>query len=210
MVGPEGWRGAEVLRFLAGRRAEEGPPSTRELASAVGLRSSRSAQRWLERLEARGLIERGEARAERRPRPVRLTERGFEALGTAPLMGRIAAGRGLEAVADEEAYGLGGELLLPRSGRRRYLLRVVGDSMIGAHIADGDLLVVEEDETPADGEVVVALLRGGEEVTVKRLRRQGETVRLEPRNGEHEDIVVPAGDVVVQGRVVWVIHPPRR
>lgn len=80
---------------------------------------------------------------------------------------------------------------------RRYLLRVVGDSLIMAHIADGDLLVVEEDETPTDGEVVVALIRGEEEVTVKRLRREGETVRLEPRNGEHEDIVVPAGDVVV-------------
>ena len=73
--------------------------------------------------------------------------------------------------------------------------------MIVAHIADGNILVAEEEEAPADGEVVVALIRGGKEVTVKRLRREGKTVRLEPRNGEHEDIVVPAGEVVVRGRV---------
>jgi repressor LexA len=81
--------------------------------------------------------------------------------------------------------------------------------MIGAHIADGDLLVVEEDEDPPDGTVVVALLRGGEEVTVKRLYREGGNVRLRPENGDHEDLVLPAGDVRIQGRVVYVVHPPR-
>ncbi len=105
------------------------------------------------------------------------------------------------------------ELLGSRSGKSRYLLRVVGQSMIGAHIADGDLLVVEEDEDPPDGTVVAALLRGGEEVTVKRLYRErdevGETLRLRPENGDHEDLVVPAEDVTVQGRVVYVVHPPR-
>ena len=87
-------------------------------------------------------------------------------------MGRIAAGRGLEAVAMDEAYSLAAELLAARSGRRRYLLRVVGQSMVGARIEDGDLLVVEEDEAPLDGAVIVALLGNGEEVTVKRLYRE--------------------------------------
>lgn len=132
-----------------------------------------------------------------------------------PLLGRIAAGRGLEAIAvGDEAYSLAAELLGSRSGRPRYLLRVVGQSMIGAHIDDGDLLVVEEDEAPPDGEVVVALLRGGEEVTVKRLYRErgeaGDNVRLKPENGEHEDLVVPDEDLKVQGRVVYVVHPPRK
>jgi repressor LexA len=88
-------------------------------------------------------------------------------------MGRIAAGRGLEAVAVDEAYSLLAELLAARSGRRRYLLlRVVGQSMVGARIEDGDLLVVEEDEAPLDGAVIVALLGNGEEVTLKRLYRE--------------------------------------
>lgn len=80
----------------------------------------------------------------------------------------------------------------------------------GARPCDGDLLIVEEDEDPADGEVVVALIGDGEEVTVKRLRREGGLVRLAAENGEHRDIVVPAGEVVLQGRVVGVVHPPRR
>jgi repressor LexA len=61
--------------------------------------------------------------------------------------------------------------------------------MSEARIEDGDLLVVEEDENPPDGTVVVALLRNGEEATVKRLRREGETVRLRSQNGGYEDIV---------------------
>jgi repressor LexA len=123
-------------------------------------------------------------------------------------MGKIAAGRGLEAVATDEAYSLAAELLSTRSGRRRYLLWVVGQSMVGARIEDGDLLVVEEDEAPPDGAVVVALLRDGEEVTVKPIYTEGNEVRLRPENGEHDELVLPAEDVRVQGRVVYVVHPP--
>jgi repressor LexA len=199
--------GMKVLRLLARREARnEEPPSVREVAREAGYASSRSGQRVLEALECAGLVRRGEALSRKR-RPVGLTERGWEALGEAPLLGRVAAGRGLEAIEDAEAYSLAGGLLSARGGRRRYLLRVVGDSMVGAGIADGDLLVVEEDEDPPDGEVVVALIGGGEEVTVKRIHREGERVRLKPQNGEHADIVVPAGDVVIQGRAVGVIHP---
>jgi repressor LexA len=81
--------------------------------------------------------------------------------------------------------------------------------MIGAHIADGDLLIVEEDEDPPDGTVVAALIGDGEEVTVKRLYREGDILRLKPDNGDHQDLVVPAHDVKIQGRVVYVVHPPR-
>jgi repressor LexA len=113
-------------------------------------------------------------------------------------------------VATDEAYSLASELLAARAGRRRYLLRVVGQSMVGARIEDGDLLVVEEDEDPPDGAVIVALLRDGEEVTVKRLYREGgDRVRLRPENGDYEELVLPAEDVRGQGRVVYVLHPPR-
>src|SRR5829696_4767639 len=113
----------EMLRRLARANVKgEGSPSVREVGEAVG---------------ARG---------------IRLTEKGWEAAGEMPLLGRIAAGRGLEAVTvGDEAYSLAAELVGSRLGRRRYLLRVVGQSMIGAHIADGDHLVVEEDEDPPDG-----------------------------------------------------------
>jgi repressor LexA len=203
-------RGREILRFLASRAARgQNPPSIREMGAAIGLRSSRSAYVHLGKLEKEGYVERSGTGA----RTTRLTDQGWQAVldGDTPLLGRIAAGRGLEAVVmGDEAYSLAAELLLPSSGKRRYLLRVVGQSMTGARIEDGDLLVVEEDEDPPDGAVVVALLRDGEEVTVKKLHRDGNTVRLKPQNGEHEDIVLPAEDLKVQGRIVYVIHPPAR
>lgn len=198
----------EILRYLA-RRAEDvgAPPSIREIGRGVGLKSAQSVYHHLGKLEAGGYIE----RLNDRSRTPVLTEKGWEAVGEIPLLGRIAAGRGLEAVAvNDEAYSLAAELLASRLGKRRYLLRVVGQSMTGARIEDGDLLVVEEDESPPDGEIVVALLNGGDEVTVKKFYRDGELVKLKPRNGDHEDIVVPADEVRIQGRVTHVIHPPVR
>ena len=81
--------------------------------------------------------------------------------------------------------------------------------MNGARIEEGDLLLVEENEDPPNGTVVVALLHG-EKVTVKRIYREGAVVRLRPHNGEHRDIVVPAEEVRIQGEVVYVLHPPSR
>ena len=172
MVVPENWKiKMEMLRRLARANVRgDRPPSVREVGEAVGLRSSQTAYKHLKKLEEAGYVE----REGRRARGIRLTEKGWEAAGEMPLLGRIAAGRGLEAVTvGDEAYSLAAELVGSRSGRRRYLLRVVGQSMIGAHIADGDLL------------------------------------RLRPENGDHEDLVVPAEDVTIQGRVVYVVHPPR-
>src|SRR5919112_903424 len=97
---------------------------------------------------------------------------------------------------------------LRRLEEEGYVRREGGQSMVGARIEDGDLLVIEEDEDPPAGTVVVALLREGEEVTVKRLYRDGERVRLRPENGDHEELVLPAEEVRVQGRVVYVVHPP--
>ena len=81
--------------------------------------------------------------------------------------------------------------------------------MTGARIEDGDTLLVEENEDPPDGTVVLALLRG-EEVTIKRLYRDGENVRLRYQNGEPREIVLPAEDVQIQGEIIRVIHAPLR
>jgi repressor LexA len=190
-----------ILEFLAGRNPADGPPAVREVAEAVGLRSSQTVHQHLLKLEEDGYVERGKIPGRKR-RPLRLTEKGWGAVSTRPLLGRIAAGRGLEATANEEPYSLAAELLSSRSGRRRFLLEAKGDSMTGAGIEEGDLLVVEENPSPPDGSVVAALVLGKEEeATVKVLRREGDTVRLEARNGAHEDIVVPAERIVVQGTV---------
>jgi repressor LexA len=197
----------KILQFLARRAGDAGaPPSIREIGKAVGLKSAQTVHHHLGKLDGEGYIR----RLDDRSRTPVLTEKGWEAVGEMLLLGRIAAGRGLEAVAlDGAAYSLTSELLSSRSGRRRYTLKVEGDSMTGARIEEGDLLVVEEDESPPDGTVVVALL-GGEKVTVKRLYREGEMVRLKSHNGEHQDIMVSAEDVRVQGKVVYVVHPPGR
>ena len=178
----------------------------REIGAAVGLGSTQTVHYHLGRLEEEGYV----SRVGRGARMLGLTGKGWEAAGHMTLLGRIAAGRGLEAVATDEAYSLAAELLASRSGKRRYLLRVVGQSMVGARIEDGDLLVVEEDESPPDGSIVVVLLREGEEVTVKRFYREGEMLRLRPEAlpGEYEELVVPAEEARVQGRVVYVLHPP--
>lgn len=201
-------RGIEILRFLARRESRgEGAPSLREVSSAVGFKSSRSAYVHLQRLEEAGYVE----RESRRARGVRLTGRGWEAATTneVRLLGRIAAGRGLEAVVEGEAYSLATEIFGSRSGRGRYLLRVVGQSMVRAGIEEDDLLVVEEDDSPPDGAIAVVLVDGGEEVMVKRLYREEGLVRLKSENDGYEDVTLPPEAVLVQGRVVYVIHSPR-
>src|SRR5918994_3096857 len=200
-------RRKRILRYLARRAGAAGPPpSVREIGTAVGLRSSQTVHHHLLRLEEEGYV----ARLGRGARTLGLTDKGWEAAGQGALLGRIAAGRGLEAVATDEAYSLAAELLSARSGRRRYLLRVVGQSMVGARIEDGDLLVVEEDESPPDGSVVVVLLREGEEVTVKRFFREGEMLRLRPEAlpGEYEEMVVPAGEGRGEGSGGYGFYPP--
>lgn len=197
-----------ILEFLARWDQTLGPPTVREIGEAVGLSSSQTVHHHLRKLEADGYVERGTA-SNHKQRPLRLTQRGWQAISTRPLLGQIAAGRGLEAIANEEPYSLAGELLSPRSGRRRFLLEAKGSSMTGAGIEEGDLLVVEENPSPPNGSVVAALILDKEEATVKVLRREGEKVRLKPRNGAHEDIVVPAERVAVQGTVEWVIRRVR-
>ena len=193
----------EILKLIAHRSYRAGaPPSIREIGEAVGLRSTQTVYHHLGRLEADGYVRRLDDRT-RTPVP---TEKGWEAVGRVPMLGRVAAGRGLEAMAvGDEAYPLVADLLSPRSGRGRYVLRVIGESMTDARIEEGDLLVVEEDPSPPDGSVVVALLKG-EETTVKVLRRENGLVRLEARNDGHKDIVLSADDVEVQGRVLHVIQ----
>ena len=195
-------RDVKILRHLAKREVRgEGPPTVREVAGAGGFGSSRSGGLRLAKLAEGGFVEWGVAPSRKR-RPVRLTRSGWEVVGEMPVLGRIAAGPGMDAVGVEGArLGLWRGILAGES----FLLEVRGDSMRGAGIEDGDSVIVERHDSPEDGEIVAALLYG-ETVTVKRLLREGERVRLKAENPAYEDIVVDGADVVIQGRVRGLIR----
>ena len=120
---------------------------------------------------------------------------------TLPLLGRIAAGRPLEAVENPESISLAD---FTRS-KDVYVLQVKGESMQDEAILDGDYVLVEKAETARDGEIVVALV-DGTDATLKRIYREGEKVRLQPSNATMQPIIVPARTVQVQGRVIGVLR----
>jgi repressor LexA len=120
-----------------------------------------------------------------------------------PLYGRIAAGFPIEALRDTSAY-----IDVPTAmlgGGEHYALEVAGDSMIDAGILDGDTAIIRRGEVAENGQIVVALVDEGE-VTLKRLRRRGASIALEPANPRHETRIFPADRVRVQGRLVGLMR----
>lgn len=120
-----------------------------------------------------------------------------------PMYGRIAAGLPIEALRDT-----GTHVAVPMAligGGEHYALEVAGDSMIEAGILDGDTVVIRRDDTAENGQIVVALIDDGE-VTLKRLRRRGNAVALEPANARYETRIVPSDRVQVQGRLVGLLR----
>ena len=120
-----------------------------------------------------------------------------------PLLGYVAAGRPIEAVPVPESLGVPVDLLPGRGSF--YVLEVRGSSMIDEHISDGDYVVVESREDAPDGSIVVALV-DGENVTVKKLFREGAVVRLQPANPELRPMILPEERVKVQGVVVGLMR----
>lgn len=122
---------------------------------------------------------------------------------TLPLYGRIAAGQPIEALRENAA-----EIEVPAAmlgAGEHYALEVVGDSMVDAGILDGDTAIVRMGETAENGQIVVALVDENE-VTLKRLRRRGNSIALEPANARHETRIFPAERVKVQGRLVGLFR----
>jgi repressor LexA len=120
-----------------------------------------------------------------------------------PLYGRIAAGLPIEALRDNSA-NIEVPMALLGSGEH-YALEVAGDSMIEAGILDGDTVVIRKTETAENGQIVVALIDDAE-VTLKRLRRRGNSIALEPANQRHETRIFPADQVKVQGHLVALLR----
>ena len=200
-------RQKEVLNYLVGFLNKNGySPSFEEIARAMKLTSLATVHKHLSTLEKKGFIRRGYNQSRsieivQLPKPVKeqVIERRIQEL---PLVGRIAAGRPLEAVEERETISLGD---FARGGNS-FVLQVKGNSMIEDHIMDGDFVVCEQTQVANAGDIVVALV-AGDEATLKRFYREGSgKVRLQPANSEMATIMVAAGDVKIQGRVIGVLR----
>ncbi len=219
----------ELLDFIKTRMDADGvPPSFDEMKEALDLRSKSGIHRLITALEERGFIRRLAHRAralEIVKLPEAMEKPGFkprliegskaeppraalavEAIHAMelPVMGRIAAGVPIEAIAEVSHHvAVPGSML---SGKgHHYALEVKGDSMIEAGINDGDIVVIREQATAENGDIVVALVEEAE-ATLKRFRRRGNMIALEAANPAYETRVYPDHAVRVQGRLVGLIR----
>lgn len=195
-------RQKQILDYLESYIQANGyAPSFEEIAEQFDFRSLATVHEHLTNLERKGYIRRthNESRAiEMVPLP------GQSGATELPLLGQVAAGEPIEAIAQPETLPVPNDLI-PRRGSS-YVLRVRGESMIDDHIEDGDLVVVHNRNTADNGEMVIALIQGTS-ATVKRLYREdGGWVRLQPANDEVRPIRIHEDDLLVQGVVVGVIR----
>jgi len=195
-------RQKEILDFIQKFRNERGvAPTHREICERFGFSSYGTAYKHLKLLGEKGFIKRD--RHQRRGLELIPAAAAAEPSVELPFLGRIAAGRPIEAVAGRELFPVP-PMLLGNRPADHYVLRVVGDSMIGEGIHDGDWVVVEQRDRARSGEMVVALL--GDDVTLKRFYPEGGTVRLQPAHPTMVPIRVAAGEVRVQGIVVGLMR----
>ncbi len=189
-------RQANVLQFIRDYAANhEISPTLDEIGTALGVNRVTIFEH-VRALETKGWIR----TSPHLSRSIRVIDAKAD-LGI-PILGRIAAGRPIEAVEDRETFDL--ESFFP-SDRDCFILRVQGDSMIDDQIRDGDYVLVESRPTAQPGETVVALL-GEQEATLKRFYPMGRQVRLEPRNPLLKPIVVDARKLRIQGVVIGVLR----
>lgn len=194
-------RQRRILDFISGTVREQGyPPTVREIGEAVGLTSSSSVHAQLANLERRGLLHKDPTK----PRAMTLSEPRVDGV-VVPLLGHVAAGA--PTLADEHVEDY---LTVPTSfapGADLFALKVQGDSMVGAGILDGDVVVVQSRSDAASGDIVVVLLPGPAEpeATVKRLKRERNRVMLVPENPRLEPFEMdPEGRIL--GTVVCVLR----
>ena len=187
-----------LIRFLKERGY---PPTVREIARHFGLKGPRSPKKRLDALEEKGYIRRRRGKS----RAIEVT--GIFSSGSyrlVPIVGKVRAGDPSLAYEDFE-----GEIALDRSlagSDETFFLRVKGDSMIGEGIKDGDLALVSPQSVVESGEIAVVLI--DDEATVKRVYRDGESLRLQPANPTMEPVVVARGEgrVTIVGKVVGIFR----
>jgi repressor LexA len=193
----------ELLRFIHERLTEAGvPPSFDEMKDALDLRSKSGIHRLITALEERGftpsVIEgdlgrvRQASEDDNSGRPIAV-----------PVMGRIAAGTPIEAIQQRShVINMPPDLL---SAGEHFALEVRGDSMIDAGILDGDIALIRRSEAAETGDIVVALI-DDEEATLKRFRRRGASIALEPANTAYEVRILPPNRVRIQGKLAGLFR----
>ncbi len=199
-------RQKQVLDFIATFVDENGYcPSYEEIARGLDLASLATVHKHISVLEAKNYLKRGfnQSRSlELAPRYLQEQRRAKPAALEIPLAGRIAAGAPVEAVEQRETLNFADFA----GNGNTFALEVRGDSMIGDHICDGDLILLERTSEARDGDIVVALVAGAE-TTLKRFYHEpGDKVRLQPANSALQPIIVPARDVAIQGRLLAVLR----
>ena len=195
-------RQREILDFVTDFIGGHGyAPSLQEIADHFGLSSVATVHAHLSRLAEKGLIERGlnQRRSLRIVDPADSVDWRTVEL---PLLGRIAAGRPIEAVLDNETIAVPRDMV---RGKRTFVLKVKGDSMIDDNIQDGDYIIIEESHTAENADTVVALV-DEEKATLKRFHRERDHIRLQPANESVKPIRVEPHRLRIQGKVIGLIR----
>jgi len=189
-------RQAEILQFISNSIAENNyAPSYREICAHFGLSSTATIAEHIESLRQKGYLTQEENLA----RSIQLTEPENEGYVTIPLLGSIAAGKPIEAVATQETIDIPRDM----SGSNVYALRVRGESMIEDGILNNDYVIIEQTKIAKNGDIVVALVEH-DNVTLKRFYKEKDHIRLQPANSSMNPMYFKK--VAIQGRVRGLIR----
>ncbi|NLL82118.1 MAG: transcriptional repressor LexA [Tissierellia bacterium] len=189
----------EILLYIKNELQVRGyPPSVREICKGVSLKSTSTVHAHLEKLELKGYIRRDATK----PRAIEILDQDDDFLLAhkktvdVPIVGKVTAGSPILAVENiEDTYPVPLEMV---EGSNVFMLKVQGESMIDAGILDDDLVLVKEQKTANNGEIIVALI--GDEATVKRFFKEKDTIRLQPENQFMEPIY--SKEVNILGKVI--------
>jgi repressor LexA len=204
----------QILDFVNKQVEEKGyPPSVREICSAVGFKSTSTVHGYLEKLKKNGLIMKdptkpralrvigGEKKAARKDMDIQKDYYSRKEMVDIPIVGKVTAGMPILAVENiEDTFPLPVDFV---QNSTAFMLRVQGDSMIEAGILDKDLVLVKQQSTALNGEIVVALI--GDEATVKTFYKEKDHIRLQPENSYMDPIIVRE-DISILGKVIGVFR----
>jgi repressor LexA len=195
-------RQQDILQYIKEEVKSKGyPPSVREIGEAVGLASSSTVHGHLARLESKGLIRRDPTK----PRAIEVLDLEEDSIPrqnavNVPLIGKVTAGQPITAIENVEEFFPLPQHLAP-ADEQVFMLEIMGDSMIEAGILDGDYVIVRQQQTANNGDIVVAMTEE-DEATVKRFFKEQDFVRLQPENSSMAPIILR--HVSILGKVIGV------